>query len=109
MRHFTEYTIGSLLQSANKYLKKAVESRENFYDGKKEAGGRRRPNQRLEDAEYAYATSVAGKQQIADNQWNMQQAQTFSLAASGELLQLLLTEQRRTNELLEQLVMQRKY
>jgi len=97
-------SVTRLLASANKYLKKALVAREAFYEGQEEAATRARMyDERPIDAKYRYAKSVKGLQQIADNKWNMEQAQTFSLAAMGETMSLLLAEQRETNNLLRQI------
>jgi len=95
----------SLLASASKYLQKAVDARERFYKGMNDAAlSSSRGGDGPEDRKYSFGNSVQGKQLIADNKWHMAQARTFALIAIARAGYLLVLEQRRTNQLLEQVV-----
>jgi hypothetical protein len=97
----------SLLGSTFKYLEKAVDAREDFYRGidqsKQQALTERAPNMGPEDAKYRFTKSVKGGQLIADNKWHMAQSRTFALASIARGVYLLVSEQRRTNVLLEEI------
>src|SRR5690349_14262454 len=95
----------SLLGSASKYLRKAVDAREAFYRGMEQAALKTpRSGEGPEDHQYAFGKSVQGSQLIADNKWHMAQARTFALLAIARGVYLLVIEQRRTHVLLEQVV-----
>jgi len=97
-----------LLMKAGEFLDKAVAAREDFYQGVREATQKalteRHPNMGPEDAKYRFGQSQLGKQLIADNKWQMTQARTWALIAMGKGIYALVAEQKRTNQLLEEVL-----
>lgn len=98
----------SLVTSASKYLSKAVDAREQFYQGMEEAADTalatadRVPNFGPNDAKYRFGQSQRGKQLIADNRWNMAQSRTFALMAVAHGIFVLVQGQRQTHVLLKE-------
>jgi uncharacterized protein YaiL (DUF2058 family) len=101
---FTQHLI-----NARAMAKRAIESRERIYQGIAEARSRyalRRGRKdyaslTAEDEIQRWMTSQKAKQIIADNQWNMKQADMYSNLAAAEGIENILTEMRKQTALLE--------
>lgn len=98
----------NLMTKASKYLDKAVEARENFYAGLDQAGAGLGDPRLRKDAQYRFGESLVGKQFLADNRWHMAQTRTWALMSIAKGVYVLIFEHRRTNKLLEELVMLQK-
>jgi hypothetical protein len=103
--------LDQLLRSADRYLEKAVQAREDFYAGMEAAALKalteKQGNLGPTDAKYRFGKSLQGTQLINDNKWHMAQSRSFSLLAIATGVASLLFEQRRTNKLLEDLLKKR--
>lgn len=92
-----------LITKAGRFLDKAVAARELFYRGTREA----EDDARITDtspamARMRFAESTVAKEAIADNRWHMAQSRTWSLMAIAKGVYVLVAEQKRTNQLLEE-------
>lgn len=108
----------AMIHTMRKYMGKAVRARESFYTGLERveaeyARGEGNFGNALsaEDAKHSWSQTQPAKQMIADNKWHMTQAIMFgvsSIALSAWSLlnehRALLNEQRKTNELLQELI-----
>lgn len=94
-----------LLMKAGGFLDKAVKARETFYQGMREARAAAKAagnNTRM--AELRFGETTVAKTAIADNKWHMAQTRTWALMAIAKGVYVLVAEQKRTNQLLEQLL-----
>lgn len=108
-RETIDQRLSSLLANTQKYLVKAVQAREMFYQGMDEsAADALRKGERPVDHKYAFGKSQQGTQLVNDNKWHMSQSRTFGIAAVARGVYLLVHEQRRTNRLLEEQILLQK-
>jgi hypothetical protein len=98
-----------VIEKAWSHLTKAIGLREKIYRGRDEAverwhqrdaKGQHQTEASAEDAAYKFMTSQTGAELIADQNWQMRQADAHSGMANALLLEALLTEQKKTNQLL---------
>jgi hypothetical protein len=93
---------------AQTYADKAVESREQFYQGMREALYDLRQGRgsaaSVADAKYKAGQSPKMQELVADNKWQMQQSMMFANIATAQAQERLLEAQLETNRLLKRLL-----
>lgn len=84
---------------------KAVHAREDWYQGQDEARDRAPLTPEAQaNAKTEWAVSLPAKELVAENRWQMMQSVAVGLVATNKLLSMMVQEQRRTNQLLFELV-----
>lgn len=100
----------NMFDAMKKYAGKAVQSREQYYAGEREAtadynngtpGSPYATASSAEDARYQWEQSRKGKSLIADNRWHMMQAVMFGVMSMATNIAQIASDLRKIRQMME--------